>query len=1401
MLSLLKKKNTVRILRLFEAIDDNDLEMAKESFGMNIELSERIELLKHRNKLKRSSLHLACYYGCVKIVEYFMDFPEEDRKLLWGVDKYGNTPANMAMVRGFRKEGDNYIYNEKGRQMKSFLILKSLMLAQCDVSEIANKSMNTPMHWACFHQDLESTQEFLYRADEMLFTRNESGLYPFDLLIEFRKPKVSERESLELLEKIIYKIFNKYVIPYVNYANNAQLDLFELGTVDDRFSINSLKKRTGEPISQGELEYRPEYTPISSPEQPGLKKKVWDKRLGFMSKLKSNKVCSELRLEPSAQFTVIGTHQKLRGKQIFLHHLLLWAVVTDNKIFVETLVGQFGCNPFRVEVFNVSPILMAAKYNRMELMRYLLNAAYITNGKQISADQLREWINTPTAHTMENCMHFAVNAGHYNMALMLIQLGADCNWMSSRGLKPLEIHEGPVKEKIETEWDKLSREKIFETHGSIKGLERKAFLSFSSGYQILIVAMKPKDEDIKHAFVIKELENFRQSLFEQEIKKLESPSFKGTQMYETLLNKRMLQEATKSQPNKSLLLNDGKSKLYIDADSKAQKDAEAAKWRRYENLFNKEFIDKNKSKMCLDIFDLAIHEVTKRKVESGPAKDDLYIGNLYLNANMSKKEREKQKQLLNSKVDVIEEDDLEQAAELLGIIPKSKLIEYKTFDLIRKNDLQIIIGVKICEQCINEEAHQIKMLVYNKIEHYTKEFNKYDPESYEILRNRQRQHILTSMLKKHVPLSELTDLGQVSRHYFLHDFGKLSSMLILWRFWAVLKYFSLNNRLKTLNKINLIFAYMGIEYGIFMGMYLYLKSFLVIILLPVIAYGVLSLIYYTDFGSNPLTAVYSIMLWLLSLLFVKGWRARQIEHFLMLGIDRDSFGKEKRGCEFHVSIITGKVEDTKQGTPFLKRFFNRKVIVFNILVCLHLVLYFLLYKRIWFFAYFNRVSDIIWMGIIGLYAGFVANLFVLLNHYWKNRKESVFVFHIGINLVNFIVVPSYFIQSTTKQETIENVFFACFYWSVCLLHLLFFDVIPLLLFYKRLPSFNKLSQRTIKTSIENFKDKNPNIVDLGNNSSKEFEDFRRDLLIRQQLEFNDVLLPALEIQPELFAVFFTFLIFFYFSIFYPLVSTAFIPFLILKLYLFIRKSESHRRPKDDPHVNVLVVATLSHVVAFSAPVYFGFIFLFKTTWFSTVLNLDTAISTFEGHDHETNNKKTSFLIGRSQVEFFSFAVFEHLLIVLTALYLLIASDYTDRATAMQLEEVVNKRKAFEKRNAVKNMNDPDQEIREEPQSGRGEKDRSKQANLFGGALNRKRDYYKEMALVFTGNEAKLETLNEIQGTSSPTTVVKLKQLIENQANENLKFGQKRTDEAGNVYRDVRDLNREQVVDVTKFKLF
>lgn len=600
--------------------------------------------------------------------------------------------------------------------------------------------------------------------------------------------------------------------------------------------------------------------------------------------------------------------------------------------------------------------------------------------------------------------------------------------------------------------------------------------------------------------------------------------------------------------------------------------------------------------------------------------------------------------------------------------------EYKFFDSISSENLALV-AIKVSQNELSNWAERLQLLVYNLRSKFTLEYDKSRENEFEVLKNKQIQTIIKELLAKVLNIGSFEDLGQIDRYFFLHDYGKLAALEKAWKFKEFLTYFGMVNKQKKLNKANLIFTYLGIEYGIFIGLLLTIKTYLILLMPFLLAYGIAASILKMEVGVNYLTIPLMLLLWIFIMIMAKGWQRREKDHFAVLGFSEKDFTTSSYESSYGIDMLTGKITNKRKGAPLLHRIFSVKQIA---MFCILAGYGFLFYDAIQGKYIFpskddlTQAEDLTFTVIFGLVTGLAVNVFLALTAVWSEVYDTHSMDFL-VNLLFFIGVPAFFVNAVKRDEVKENIFFGCFYIGSQVFHLLIFDIMAFWIFSSRLRFLPKEWERHYNKDVTDYRSRHMEFGDYEESDNRTLDEYKEGLILHKQLEHNLKMLPPLSIIPEFYAVVTMLLTLVFFSPFYPLICLSYFPFLIVKMWLFVWKTTScYRRPEDKPHPSIRFPGQLMILGSYVLPAYFTFILLLKTDYFKSI-------------NREPTFVKTDLSWGRvteSQFTLLAFIGVEHILLFASFILLGIVPSISNFTQNAMLTEQVNKRLHFERMNTL-----------------------------------------------------------------------------------------------------------------------
>lgn len=532
-------------LRMFEAVDDDELEELKKILNSLRSRSSQSYFLKQTNKQGRLLLHAACYSGNYLVAQYLMEKMNDLEVSINLPDSQNYSAANLAMVRGYAagvqiqdidsiREIECIRFNEKVCSRR-YLIIKALYNFGGDPLKY-KLGENSPLHWACFHNDIEAIEFYSYQdrqrmeneydaprnrfvqvgpankpaLDDKLgiaLTKNTNGLFPIDMVMKYVKPG-----QLQNARKILNSMLKAFREGLDREGGAGEKEirkrLISYGLIDPnhKSTLDSYRKQTYN--QSGKLEdLNTEKDPLTgiTPEEH-LPSSASPRRKVYV-------------IEETSEYPTITISMRKRPKKLeeFYTHLLYWSIEVfdsgvdqndqpDNnpKYFFYSLLMARVLLPFMPVINGKSCFHRACELGNINLVNFFLKSKFMLEGR--GQLPVADFIDLTTESTDETPLHLAVMEMKYEVAGLLIANGADANLTDYRGWKPLELRISKEIKDLNKVWRKKFKKQLM-SNSSFKDyeqLEEIIFVSYNSGYQYLIRAGKEK-ENIKDCIVYKQI--------------------------------------------------------------------------------------------------------------------------------------------------------------------------------------------------------------------------------------------------------------------------------------------------------------------------------------------------------------------------------------------------------------------------------------------------------------------------------------------------------------------------------------------------------------------------------------------------------------------------------------------------------------------------------------------------------------------------------------------------------------------------------------------------------------------------------------------------------------------------------------------------------------------------------
>ena len=169
--------------------------------------------------------------------------------------------------------------------------------------------------------------------------------------------------------------------------------------------------------------------------------------------------------------------------------------------------------------------------------------------------------------------------------------------------------------------------------------------------------------------------------------------------------------------------------------------------------------------------------------------------------------------------------------------------------------------------------------------------------------------------------------------------------------------------------------------------------------------------------------------------------------------------------------------------------------------------------------------------MILIVSGFLNSLYItFLTSLYKNARPP-FAYIVGdyffylINYVGYLVWLTYHYDHEYFRP-----FFVTFVISIMVLHLCIVEFFPRIMFKLKKIQFNKKWPKTRKRLIDQFLRQNLNFGDFSPVEERNFYNFKKELVIRKQIEFNHRCIKSPVLADDLFIIYFLYLYVMLFSL-------------------------------------------------------------------------------------------------------------------------------------------------------------------------------------------------------------------------------------------------------------------------------
>ena len=188
--------------RLFEIVEDNLLD----KFNLYLTSYQKIEkkLLTIKDTLNRGLVHVAAYRGSIEILSRLLERNKTLEIPSNTKDVNGDSPLDLACVRGFDQNKNEYYTDPNTREdtSKRFVVVKLLLdyrnwygRKEFKITiEGLVKGLNSPLHWSIYWADLHLANLVYNECPDQIFWKNRDNFIPFDMC-QHAKSEFTEKKS------------------------------------------------------------------------------------------------------------------------------------------------------------------------------------------------------------------------------------------------------------------------------------------------------------------------------------------------------------------------------------------------------------------------------------------------------------------------------------------------------------------------------------------------------------------------------------------------------------------------------------------------------------------------------------------------------------------------------------------------------------------------------------------------------------------------------------------------------------------------------------------------------------------------------------------------------------------------------------------------------------------------------------------------------------------------------------------------------------------------------------------------------------------------------------------------------------------------------------------------------
>lgn len=1094
--------NEIIKLKLFEAVDDNELDELKLILDGIPLRSTRIKLMDQTNRLKRNLLHNASFNGNYMVAQYILEVMNDLDINIDKKDQRGYTASNLAMIKGFidfslydneeTQEASKVIAFEDDTQSRRYLIIKAIYNFNGDT--LKHKSgQNTGLHWACYHNDKQAIRFFL-QMDKMereklegkytgksrteaeqfglLFKENQRKLFPIDIVKKYAK-KGKEHQAKEILDRLL-------------------------------LTMKTNLKKEKEKMDNKDIPHKDRE---SQKIESKIKKALNDARLYSDTYYKNQ----EKKRNEKNRNRFKLTNKKMIGKNINIKN--------DDKEDIEHKEGD------------------ETHKDDDSSSKNLENNSYIEKNKEVVSEKLVFDTEPNGISTKQKKVYVLEDQYTYQKV--------DIAW--NRLSDTYERFYNHLLYWSVESFDSNTTDKDTDTPNENSESNKELFMRL-----LLDKNCSPFERviDGKCAFhracqlgnlkLVNFILKCKYNNFYRANDTIEKSQYINLPTYTTYETPLHLAIGSKKYKVAKLLILNGANAQLTDYRG----------WKPLDLQVSEE-VDQLNSLWRLKYQKKEMTNTTLNDLERIESMMFINYKSGYQYVLRAYKEKESiEKCIVYKQLLRIQENEGVQDNGLKNKDYKFKFFAIET--MATKN--YYFIAIKVCQDLLSEYAEKLKIKVFDRENGFFDNYVKEKADSFEKLRDKHIQRIILHILESEFHIESYMNLKIIKEHFPLHDLYKRQLFIKSWSLGRVLCMSILFGGHQTIGYVNTSYQYLGSNLGYTLAFSLSIKSFLHIytlfyfifllssFILPnteenlmnylVQHYDFLNTRYFVQTETSTTIHTYIIIFcsWFASLALVIFWKRKVQELNYLWDIRSMKLGSLLKPSRISIDKITGCISDERihfRITDYFT-FYMLFALIINLLqvVGVYIVLEYYINE-----PYFQFVEEYvslltidrrliiktIFLGCLNGISNQIVNYF-----FWKARpRETAIAGDFAFFFLNYYL-PSFMIIYTYGNSTFKY-YFLGLSLTIMVIHLVNKEFLPRSRFKYNKLNFKRNWPKLKKKMIDNFLKNIINLNDFCPEEEERFQVFKTKVMIRRQFEFNQRCLERPNIEEDLFTIFMLYL--------------------------------------------------------------------------------------------------------------------------------------------------------------------------------------------------------------------------------------------------------------------------------------